>query len=54
MLNEQQLAAELERLEASLGMPLDLAEALLDAGALEDEQYRTLRRIRDLQWLQQG
>lgn len=51
-LTPQQLDAELRRLEEQLGMPLDLAEDLAAADALDADLYQVLRRIRDLRWLQ--
>ncbi|MGL4175731.1 MAG: hypothetical protein ACRCSN_06595 [Dermatophilaceae bacterium] len=47
----QQLSDELERLEEQLGMPVDLAENLAAADALDADLYQVLRRIRDLRWL---
>ncbi len=47
-----QLDDALRRLEAQLGMPVDLAEHLAAADALDANLYQVLRRIRDLRWLQ--
>ncbi|MBW3084122.1 hypothetical protein KEM60_00305 [Austwickia sp. TVS 96-490-7B] len=47
-----ELAEELLRLEAKLGMTVDLAEHLAAANALDADLYQVLRRIRDLKWLQ--
>lgn len=47
-----QLDDELRRLAAQLGMPVDLAEHLAEADALDADLYQVLRRIRDLRWLQ--
>jgi hypothetical protein len=46
-----QLEDELRRLEAELGIPVDLAEHLAAADALDADLYQVLRRIRDLRWL---
>ncbi len=48
----KQLDDELRRLETELGMPVDLAEHLAAADALDADLYQVLRRIRDLRWLQ--
>lgn len=48
----EQLDAELRRLEADLGMRVELAESLAAADALDADLYQVLRRIRDLRWLQ--
>ena len=47
-----ELAEEVLRLEAGLGMAVDLAEHLAAADALDADLYQVLRRIRDLRWLQ--
>lgn len=47
-----ELTDELRRLEAELGMTVDLAEHLAAADALDADLYQVLRRIRDLRWLQ--
>ena len=47
-----ELTEELRRLEAKLGMTVDLAEHLAAADALDADLYQVLRRIRDLRWLQ--
>jgi enolase len=47
-----ELTEELRRLEAELGMAVDLAEHLAAADALDADLYQVLRRIRDLRWLQ--
>lgn len=51
-LTPQQLEAELRSLEQRLDMPVDLAEDLASADALDADLYQVLRRIRDLRWLQ--
>lgn len=50
-LTAEQIRAELEVLEATLGMPLEIAEQLAAADALDADQYQALRRMRDLTWL---
>lgn len=50
----EQLEGEVRRLEGELGMTVDLAEHLAAADALDADLYQTLRRIRDLRWLQRG
>ncbi|WP_284302380.1 hypothetical protein [Mobilicoccus caccae] len=51
-MTSEQLEEELRRLEAELGMPVDLAEDIAAADALDADRYQILRRIRDLRWLQ--
>lgn len=51
-MTSQQLKDELQRLEALLGMRVDVAEHLAAADALDADLYQVLRRIRDLRWLQ--
>lgn len=51
-MTSQQLKDELQRLEGLLGMPVDVAEHLAAADALDADLYQVLRRIRDLRWLQ--
>lgn len=47
----QQLDDEMEKLRCQLGMPVELAENLASADALDADLYQLLRRIRDLSWL---
>ncbi|MCB4208784.1 hypothetical protein [Arthrobacter sp. UM1] len=42
---------EVEALKGELAMPMEAAEQLAAAGALEPEQYSLYRRIHDLAWL---
>ncbi len=51
-LTPSELTEELGRLEAELGLSVDLAEHLAAADALDADLYQVLRRIRDLRWLQ--
>ena len=53
-LTAEQIRSEREALEAALGMPVEVAEQLAAADALEADQYQALRRIRDLTWLLEG
>lgn len=50
-LTTEQIRAERKRHEDTLGMPLEVAEQLAAADALDADQYQVLRRIRDLTWL---
>lgn len=47
-----ELQNKLQVLEERLGMPVELAEDLASADALDPDLYQVLRRIRDLRWLQ--
>lgn len=47
----EQLDGAIRTLEGQLGMPVDLAENLAAADALDADLYQILRRIRDLRWL---
>lgn len=51
-LTKQELEDEIKELEARLGMTLDVAKAMAQAHVLEDDKFRILCRIEDLQWLQ--
>lgn len=53
-LTSGQLAEQLAALEVALGMPVEIAEDLAAAGALDPDRYQVLRRVRDLRWLQAG
>ncbi len=47
-----QLEDQLRKLEAELGMTVELAEHLAAADVLDADLYQVLRRIQDLRWLQ--
>lgn len=51
-MTSEQLDDAIRTLEGQLGMPVDLAENLAAADALDADLYQILRRIRDLRWLQ--
>ena len=50
-MTREQVAAERDELLAELAIPRDVAERLAEADGLTPDQYRALRRVRDLEWL---
>lgn len=51
-LTAEQIAAELRELKTRLGMTVDMAEVVAAADAMDADRYQALRRIRELEWLQ--